>query len=106
MVVNGFTVGSDNRVDRTLQLLESGSDADRTNVLRNGNAVGWEVILEQSILQKKDAALSALVNYPKFIDWTGKNTESLLDPFRFAKTIERLLSLGSLLRIKSRYFFG
>ena len=95
--VHGFSFQSEpagytDRINRVVGTLEMGSDADKndlfsTNDLKNS----WSLILEQSILQKKNAALSTILEWPRLIDWAGSDSSGfLLAPSQFATVLKQL----------------
>lgn len=89
--VHGLETGFKDKIDRIMDVLETGSDADRNVVFTTrDSAVNWQVILEQCILQKKDAALTAVLNYPNFIDWAGSSSDFLLNHGQFVAALQQL----------------
>lgn len=101
VTVNGFSFFStqpkenkyQDRIDRILDLLETGSDLD---IVKKDTAVNWAVVLEQCILQKKDLALGAFLNHPNFIDWSGNNSNAVLSPRAFAQSLKLLAIDGTI----------
>lgn len=108
LVVHGLKTETrfKDKIDLIIDVLETGSDSDRNNVLTtNHSEISWQVVLEQCVLQKKDEALTAILNYPQFIDWSsGYSSEFLMSARAFGSTLQQLQADGNILWLNIEAF--